>query len=125
MNAVTEESIDQVLETADIIVGPWSMATAHAGLSADEHVQAAIAASRARKLILPRPAPGWEWTGIKSWQPETAVRDAAEQVTTIVAGETAAARAINSPATIAFLIAATIIILILIFSLLESVIPVF
>jgi hypothetical protein len=125
MDAVDENSIDRVLESADLIVGPWSMAAAHAGLSADEHVQAAIAASPARKLILPRPAPGWEWTATGSWQPETAVRDTVEQVTTIVAGETAAAQATSRPAAIVFLVAATILILILISSLLESVLPVF
>jgi hypothetical protein len=119
------ESADQLLTTADLIIGPWTMAAPHAGLTADESIQAAVAASPARKLLLPRPAPGWEWAGIEPWQEETAVREATAAVARIVAGETASLRRPLTAGRIILLIIATLIILFLITSLLGSVLPMF
>ncbi len=118
-------SADQILAEADIIIGPWSMAAPHAGLSADESIEAAIAASPARKLILPRPAVGWEWIGLEPWELEAAVREAADAVAQIISGETAMPRRPVGPGMIILLIVATLIILVLITSLLGSVLPIF
>lgn len=116
---------EQIIAAADIIAGPWSIAAPHAGLTADEQVQAAIAASPARKIILPRPAPGWQWAGVPVWDSDTAVAAVAAAVQDLVAGELAAARLSPGPGLIILLLAATLIILLLLTTLLGSVLPLF
>jgi hypothetical protein len=113
------------IASADLIAGPWSMAAPHAGLTADESVLAAIAASPAHKIILPRPAPGWQWAGVPEWDEQTAVRDATAAVEQYVAADLADADAPPGPALILLLIAATIAIFALLASLLDSVLPLF
>jgi hypothetical protein len=115
----TDEKPAETLKAADIIVGPWTMAAAGGELGA------AIAASPARKLILPSPAPGWQWAGVDKWDAETAVRQAVEEIESIIAGETAVKPYTLTPGVIILLIAATILILILLTSLLGSVLPIF
>ena len=116
---------EQTLAAAGIIIGPWSMAAPHAGLGADESIPAAIAASPARKLILPRPTPGWQWAGAEAWDEESAVRQAAQAVEELLAGEGVRQRRAAGPGMILLLLAATLIILILIANLLDSVLPLF
>lgn len=117
------QDLERILAEADIIVGPWSMAAPRAGLTVETSVAASIAASRARKLIMPRPAPGWEWVTGEKWHVAAAVREATEAIETIVSGDLS--RTSAGPGMIILLIAATVLILILITSLLGSVIPIF
>jgi len=114
-----DENPAETLAGADILAGSWTMAAAGGELGA------AIAASPAQKLILPSPAPGWHWTGVQRWEPETAVRQAVEEIEALIAGETAVPRYTLTPGVIILLIAATILILILLSSLLGSVLPIF
>ena len=113
------DNLAGLLATADIVVGSWSMA-----LAGDE-LQAALAASPARKLILPNPVPGWQWVKKETWDQDSAVSQAVETIETIIAGETAAPRLTLTPGVIILLIAATILILILLTSLLGTVLPIF
>jgi hypothetical protein len=114
-----DEKPVEIVAAADILVGPWTMAVT------DGELGAAINASSANKIILPSPAPGWQWAGSDKWEPETAVRQAVEAVETIIAGETAVAAYTLSPGVIILLVIATILILILLTSLLGSVLPIF
>jgi hypothetical protein len=121
ITAVTaaQENLEKIVLTADILIGSWTMAVAGGAL------QEALAASSAPKLILPNPAPGWQWVAGEQWQTERAVRQAIEAIETIVAGETAAPHYAFTPGRILLLIAATILILILLTSLLGTVLPIF
>jgi FtsH-binding integral membrane protein len=113
------EKTAEKIAAADILIGSWTMAAAGGDLGA------AINASGAQKLILPDPTPGWQWTSVGKWESETAVRQAVETLETIIDGETAVPRYTLTPGVIILLIAATILILILLTSLLGSVLPIF
>jgi hypothetical protein len=106
---------------ADIIIGPWSISTSITGDSIVE----AIAASPAKKLLLPRPARDWQLVGQKAWEPESAVRETVQLVEEIAAGDLPLAQRPVTPGMIALLIASTILILILIMSLMDEVLPLF
>lgn len=69
------------LAQADVIVGPWTMATpaAEAGQ--------AIAASPARKLLVPVPVAGWQWVGGDGGSREAQALQAARAVRQLVQGE--------------------------------------
>ncbi|MFN2256645.1 MAG: hypothetical protein ACK2U6_20585, partial [Candidatus Promineifilaceae bacterium] len=114
-----DEKTAEKIAAADILIGSWTMAAAGGDLGA------AINASGAQKLILPDPTPGWQWTSVGKWESETAVRQAVETLETIIDGETAVPRYTLTPGVIILLIAATILILILLTSLLGSVLPIF
>jgi hypothetical protein len=117
--SAADENLGEIVPAADILVGSWTMAAAGGAL------QEAIASSPARKLILPSPAPGWPWATGEGWDTEKAVRQAVETIETIIAGETAAPRYDFTPGRILLLLAATILILIFLTSLLGTVLPIF
>lgn len=113
------ENIAEVVAAADILIGPWTIVTTAGDLGA------ALSDSPAQKLILPSPAPGWQWVTEEAWDSKTAVRTATQAIEKIVAGETAVPDYAFTPGTILLLIAATILILILLTSLLGTVLPIF
>jgi hypothetical protein len=55
------------LAQADLVVGPWSPAAGGGPLAT------ALAASPARKLLLPQPGPGWDWAGVEPYGVATGV----------------------------------------------------
>ncbi|MCP4419333.1 MAG: DUF3842 family protein, partial [Chloroflexi bacterium] len=59
-----KESLTAVFASADLIIGPWTMAVAD---EVGAEVATAIAESPAHKLLLPTPAAGWTWAGVPSW----------------------------------------------------------
>lgn len=64
-----------ILKSADIIVGPWTVATPFAGPQPDEEgIFAALAASPAHKVLIPKAEEDWDWAGVAGWKEETAVR---------------------------------------------------
>jgi Domain of unknown function (DUF5671)/Domain of unknown function (DUF3842) len=76
-----KESPTAVLASADLIIGPWTIAVAD---EVGAEVATAVAESPAHKLLLPTPATGWTWAGVPSWdsgryvaQAVTAVHDLA------------------------------------------------
>jgi hypothetical protein len=117
--SAADENLQEVVPAADILIGSWTMATAAGAL------HEAIAGSPARKLILPNPVPGWQWVSGEGWDTEKAVRQCVEAIETIIAGETAAPRYAFTPGRILLLVAATILILIFLTSVLGTVLPIF
>ena len=83
----------EILKTADIIVGPWTVATPYAGLPPEEDgAIAAVAASPAHKVLIPKAEAHWDWAGVAGWKEETAVRQAVQSVKQVAAGETVDAK---------------------------------
>ncbi|MEK7327424.1 MAG: DUF3842 family protein, partial [Chloroflexota bacterium] len=78
-------AISNQLAGAGLIVGPWNIAVAGEAVSAE--VAAAVAASPARKLLVPTRADGWEWAGVDRWSAEAIVRQTVRAVKQIVEGE--------------------------------------
>lgn len=77
-----------VLSTAQIIVGPWTMATPYVVHDeTDMEMLAAVSASPGHKLLIPKPEPGWDWAGVGPWEMDTAVRQTIRAVKQIIAGQ--------------------------------------
>ena len=72
------------LADAGLIVGPWQVAVPQA---AGAEVAQAVAASPARKLLLPTPAEGWDWIGVEPWSGEDAIGQVVHAVRQILSGE--------------------------------------
>ena len=78
----------EVLAAAQIIVGPWTMATPYVNHGdTDLDALAAIATSPAHKLLIPKPEPNWDWAGQSEWEMETAVQQTIRSVKQLIAGE--------------------------------------
>jgi hypothetical protein len=73
------------LADVGLIVGPWQVALAHA---AGAEVAQAVAASPARKLLLPTSVEGWAWAGVEPWSGEAAVGQVIHAVRQTLSGET-------------------------------------
>jgi hypothetical protein len=78
----------EILSTARIIVGPWTMATPYViHGETDMEMLAAVSASPARKLLIPKPEPGWDWAGVGTWEMDTAVKQTIFAVKQFMAGQ--------------------------------------
>ncbi|HWQ13489.1 MAG TPA: DUF5671 domain-containing protein [Roseiflexaceae bacterium] len=106
---------------AQVIVGPWWIASPHGtcpALPAD--VAEAIAASAARKLVVPLPVEGWEWVGVEQAGAEPAAGQALQAVRQVIEGGPArAARPLSGCAIAAIVVAAVILLLALVLPLLR------
>ena len=92
-----------VLDRADLIVGPWTMALP--GRAEAAGVAQAIAAHPARKLLLPLREEGWQWAGVDALKPGEAIRQAVRAVEEIAAGETGGAgRRLSAGAIVAIVV---------------------
>ncbi len=69
------------LAGADLIVGPWTTATA------GDEVARAMAGNPAPKLLLPTAAEGWHWAGISELKDKDIVRHTVRAVKQFAAGE--------------------------------------
>jgi hypothetical protein len=79
---------DSLLATSDLIVGPWTIAVAGAAGGAIRPLIArAVAASQARKLLVPVSEEGWDWAGIDRPRTRDITRDAIKAVNQIGAGQ--------------------------------------
>lgn len=79
----------QILSTAQIVVGPWTMATPYVlHGETDMAMLAAVSASPGRKLLIAKPEAGWEWAGLGAWNVDTAVKQACKAVKQLIVGET-------------------------------------
>jgi len=74
------------LAGADLIVGPWTAATA------GDEVAKAIAASPAPKLLLPTVAEGWYWAGMGEMKAKDIIRHTVRAVKQFAAGEELSAK---------------------------------
>jgi hypothetical protein len=78
----------EALAAAQIIVGPWTMATPYVVHGeTDMAMLAAVSASPGHKLLIPTPEPGWDWAGVGRWEMDTAVRQTIRAVKQLVAGQ--------------------------------------
>jgi hypothetical protein len=68
MNA-SNENISERLTSADMIVGPWTMTLAgEAGGLVTPEIANAVINSKAKRLLIPVKAAGWEWAGVDDLQ---------------------------------------------------------
>jgi len=74
------ETLD-ILAEANVIVGPWSMTLAR-GTEAGpgDEIARAVLASRAKKLLIPVPAQGWQWIGLRRYKEQIVIREAVRSV---------------------------------------------
>lgn len=78
----------EVLKSAQIIVGPWTIATPYVVHGeTDMEMLAAVSASPGHKLLIPKPEQGWDWAGMGKWNAETAVKQTINAVKQIIAGQ--------------------------------------
>lgn len=79
----------QILNTAQLIVGPWTMTTPYVlHGETDLEMLAAIANSPGHKLLIPTPEQGWAWAGVGRWETDTAVKKTIRAVKQFIAGQT-------------------------------------
>ncbi|MFQ5854247.1 MAG: DUF5671 domain-containing protein [Anaerolineae bacterium] len=82
------DAIAARLAGAELIAGPWVIAVAGgAGGAVTAEIAEAVAASPARKLLVPVWAEGWEWAGVDRWNAEAIVRQTVGAVKQMVEGE--------------------------------------
>lgn len=79
------QSISAQLADVGLIIGAWNLTFANGNITAE--VAATIAASPARKLLLPTRLPGWEWAGVDRWSAEGLTAQAVQAVKQVIAGE--------------------------------------
>ncbi len=72
------------VQSADIIVGPWTIGLAEAGGSG---MIAAVGASSAQKVLVPIPRSGWAWAGVDEDDPAAIAKDAARLVEQLAVSE--------------------------------------
>jgi len=78
----------EALAAAQIIVGPWTMATPYVVHGeTDMEMLAAVSASPGQKLLIPTPEPGWNWAGVGRWEMDTAVKQTIRAVKQLIAGQ--------------------------------------
>ena len=80
-----QDNIPARLAEAGLIVGPWNIA--FPGGMVASAIAEAVAASPARKLLVPVWVEGWEWAGVDRWNAEAIVQQTLRAVKQIVQGE--------------------------------------
>jgi hypothetical protein len=73
------------IEDASLIIGPWTIACV--GGPVDQQIMEAIAASPARKLIIPASVGLWGWIGIGELQPKDIIKQTVRTIRQILSGE--------------------------------------
>jgi hypothetical protein len=101
--------LDEALSTADLILGPWTIAQA-SGETPEDLVRA-VTASPARKLLVPTWQEGWDWVGVDRWQGDRAVRQAVRAVEQAVAGRPISPHRSLGAAAIAWIVVGALILL--------------
>ncbi len=101
------------LAHADLVVGPWVP-----GVAGDP-LAGALAASPARKLLLPLPGPGWDWAGIEPYGVTASVGQIVAAVRQALANEPIRPQRPPSAATIGGVVVGVIIVLLVLFGALQ------
>ncbi|MBI3741336.1 MAG: DUF3842 family protein [Chloroflexi bacterium] len=104
MTSPSTPTIAERLNTAQVIVGAWTIAVASGTVTSE--IARAVIASSARKLLIPMPSAGWEWAGISAWNLDAFAKQAARAVKQMLAGETI--KPTNPVATVVLIIAGLI-----------------
>ncbi len=105
-NSIDAPHTAETLAQSRIIVAPWSLVTL---TSARPDIAAAIAASPARKLLLPVAADGWLLVGASDSRPDDLAAAAVEDVARLATGEETRARRPASAARVVLLAIAALI----------------
>ena len=102
-----------VLGDSEVIVGPWSMAVPGAAEGVvDAQVAHAVAASPARKLLIPEQVEGWNWIGVGPLTSKDIVQQTVRAVKQIAAGEEVQpVRALSTGAIVAIVIGALVLLI--------------
>jgi hypothetical protein len=79
------QSIPAALKKASLIIGSWKVAVADGGVS--EAVAKVVAASPARKLLIPLPGENVDWLGVENWEADEFAVRAVSAVRQVLAGE--------------------------------------
>lgn len=80
-----QDVIFSQLSSASIIVGPWTIATASSAIPSE--IVRAIAASPARKLLVPASVEGWEWCGTEKLNEDALAQQAVRTIKQVLEGE--------------------------------------
>jgi hypothetical protein len=106
----SEESLEELLSNADLIVGPWSMVSAGTIVEDESAIHAQeIASSPAKKLLIPVEAQGWDWVGVERLKQEAIVDEVVEAVKLMASGESGrAGRRLSVGAVVGIVIAVLI-----------------
>jgi hypothetical protein len=84
-DAEARQAIVAKLDTAGLIVGPWSMAMDGATVHAD--ISHSVVNSPARKIMIPVPLSGWDWAGVDAWNAEELMQQTVRAVRQWAGGE--------------------------------------
>ena len=104
-DGVSEQSPSEILSNAEVIVGPWSMAVVGgAGGTVSESIANSVAASPARKLLIPVQEEGWEWTGVEGLKMETIIKEVNNAIKQMAVGEVVRPTRRLSPVAIAIIV---------------------
>ena len=77
--------VGEILSTAQIIVGLWTIATPYVVHGeTDLDTLAAISTSPGHKLLIPKPEQNWDWVGVGKWQTETAVKQTIRSIKQLI-----------------------------------------
>lgn len=79
------KTITKKISEASLIVGPWTIACV--GGPVDKQIMAAIAASPARKLLIPDRFGSWGWIGVDELQPKDVIRQTLHTIRQMLSGE--------------------------------------
>ena len=79
------QAIQAKLDTAGVIVGPWSMAVDGATVHPD--ISHSVVNSPARKIMIPVPMSGWDWAGVDVWNTEGLMQQTVRAVRQWAGGE--------------------------------------
>ena len=97
------------LSAADLILGPWTIA--QAGGETPEELARAVAASPARKLLVPTWQENWDWVGVDFWRGDGMIRQMVSAVQQAVAGRPITPRRSLGAAAIAWIVVGALILL--------------
>lgn len=87
MNADTSDIVGR-LSAAQVIVGPWMIAAPGTGTEGvSPEIAAAVAASPARKILIPARTESWEWAGVDFWKDEMLARHVTNAVRQAIEGK--------------------------------------
>jgi hypothetical protein len=118
MGAPGAAPLAEQLAGVSVIAGPWTMVASHliGGAAASESAQT-IAATPARKLLVPAPVAGWEWVGTEEGHLEGLVQQTVAAIRQIVEGEEVKGSRFNSAAIIVLSILGGLLLLCILTSL--------
>ena len=82
------EDTYEIISNADVIVAPWSMIAAEGAADTEiSPLTQSVISSSANKLLIPIKVEGWEWIGVKRWNPDNIVKDVVNAVNQVARGK--------------------------------------